>query len=138
MGRMDKCTLCTTFGLDRIDYDQKPACVKTCPTGALNFGNRSDLLTAGKARVQALQTQGFSNANLYGENQLGGLHVLYALDDSPEVYGLPVDPKYPAVATAWQDVIKPLGFVAVGVVGLGLLLNVMVARARMINGKEEK
>jgi formate dehydrogenase beta subunit len=138
LGRMDKCTLCTTFGLDRIDNNQSPACVKTCPTGALTFGNRDDLLTAGKTSVQALRTQGFSNANLYGENQLGGLHVLYSLEDSPEVYGLPVDPKYPAVATAWQDIIKPLGWAAIGLVGAGLILNVMVARAKLLREKEDK
>jgi formate dehydrogenase iron-sulfur subunit len=75
---------------------------------------------------------------LYGENEVGGLHVLYVLADSPELYGLPKDPKYPAVATAWQDIIKPLGWAAVGLVGAGLILNVMVARAKLLREKEGK
>jgi len=136
LGRMDKCTLCTTQGLDRIDNGYEPACVKTCPPDALVYGDRAQLMTTGKAKVQALKAQGYTNANLYGEKELGGLHVLYALDDSPAVYGLPADPQYPAVATAWQDIIKPIGFAAVGIVGLGLLLNVMVARAKLIKEKE--
>jgi formate dehydrogenase iron-sulfur subunit len=136
LGRMDKCTLCTTFGLDRIDNGLTPACVKTCPPSALVYDDRSKLIAAGKAKVQTLQAQGYTNANLYGEKELGGLHVMYVLADSPEVYGLLKDPKYPAVATAWQDIIKPIGFAAVGIVGLGLLLNVIVARAKLIKEKE--
>ncbi|HUV53469.1 MAG TPA: 4Fe-4S dicluster domain-containing protein [Dehalococcoidia bacterium] len=138
LGRMDKCTACTSFGLDRIDNGYTPACVKTCPTGALIYGDRSDLLAKGQARVQQIIAQGYKNAYLYGDKEVGGTHVLYVLEDSPSVYGVVENPKVPGAAIAWQDVIKPLGYVAVGLVGIGLLLNVMVARARMINGKGEK
>ncbi len=138
LGRMDKCTLCTTFGLDRIDNGYEPACVKTCPPKALVYGDRDQLLATGKVKVQTLQAQGYSNANLYGEKELGGLHVMYVMANSPEVYGLPKDPQYPAVATAWQDVIKPLGWAAIGLVGAGLILNVMVARAKLLKEKEGK
>lgn len=138
LGRMDKCTACTTFGLNRIDNEQKPACVKTCPTGALTYGDREEMLAAGSAKVQQLIVQGYTNAYLYGEKEVGGTHVFYALDDSPEVYGLPRDPKNPPVATAWQDIIKPLGYAAVGIVGLGLVLNILVARAKLLKEKEGK
>ena len=135
---MDKCTLCTTQGLDRIDNGYEPACVKTCPPKALVYGDRAQLLATGKTKVQTLQAQGYGNANLYGEKELGGLHVMYVMANSPEVYGLPKDPQYPAVATAWQDVIKPLGWAAVGLVGAGLILNVIVARAKLLREKEDK
>jgi formate dehydrogenase iron-sulfur subunit len=135
--RVTKCTLCTNPGFDRIDNDALPACVKTCPTGALTYGDRNKLLQTGKARVADLKAKGLDKAYLYGENEVGGTHVLYVLEDSPEVYGMLVDPQVPAAATAWQDVIKPLGYAAAGVVGLGLLLNIMVARARIIT-REEK
>lgn len=137
LGRAAKCTACTTLGLDRLDSGYEPACVKTCPTGALEYGDQYKLVSAAKAKVEELKAIGYGNANLYGENLVGGTHVLYILDDTPEAYGLIPDPKVPATATAWQDVIKPLGYAAVGVVGLGLLLNIMVARARIIS-KEEK
>ena len=132
--RVTKCTLCTTPGLNRIDNGELPACVKTCPTGALTFDDRSKLLKTAEARVAELG----GNAQLYGKDELDGLHVLYILEDSPDKYGLPVDPKVAAAATAWQDVIKPLGYAAIGIVGLGLILNIMVARARIISESEEK
>jgi len=135
--RVTKCTACTTPGLNRIDNDAIPACVKTCPTSALTYDNRATLLATAKEKVGDLKAQGRSNAQVYGENEVGGLHVLYVLDDSPETYGLVVNPKVPAAATA-HDVIKPLGYAVAGVVALGLLLNIMVARARIISREEEK
>jgi formate dehydrogenase iron-sulfur subunit len=138
LGRMDKCTFCTTAGFDRIDAGNEPACAKTCPTGALSFGDRNTLLMTGKTAIQELKASGHENANLYGENELGGLHVLYLLDDSPATYGLPVNPHIAGAATAWQDVVKPLGYAMAGIVGLGLIMNVMVARARIIGERGEK
>ena len=35
-----KCTLCS----DRVAVGQEPACVKTCPTGAISFGAKDDML----------------------------------------------------------------------------------------------
>ncbi len=133
LGKADKCTLCTTKDLNRIDNDEEPACVKTCPTGALTYGNRDTLLTAGEASVQELG----GNARLYGKDEVGGTHVLYVLDDSARTYGLPEDPKVPAAATV-HDVLKPVGYAVAGVVALGLLLNIMVARARIISREEKK
>ena len=37
-GTAQKCTLC----VHRIDKGLKPACVETCPTKALTFGDRND------------------------------------------------------------------------------------------------
>ena len=78
------------------------------------YGDRDDMVAEGKKRVQALQAKGWPNANLYGEKELSGLHVLYVLDDSPAVYGLPVSPQVPAATIAWKDVIQPLGWVVGG------------------------
>jgi len=134
---LQKCTMCA----DRITADpgvieaqnRKPACVKTCPTGALLFGERAEMVTVGKARVAALGGE----ARLYGENEVGGTHVLYVLDRSPEDYGLPADPSVAAV-TLWQNILQPVGYGVVGVVALGLVMNYMAARARMVKEKEGK
>ncbi len=128
IAKMDKCTMCTSLGLDRITAGYEPACVKTCPPKALKFGNRTELVAEGKKQVQALQVKGWTNANLYGENELNGLHVLYVLDDSPSVYGLPASPKVPAVVSAWQNVVQPLGWVLGGLTIVGLALNFIIAR----------
>ena len=136
IAKMDKCTLCTTPGFDRIAEGYEPSCVKTCPPGALKYGDRSQLIAEGKKQVQLLQSKGWSNANLYGENELNGLHVLYVLDDSPAIYGLPVAPRLSAATIAWQDVVQPLGWAVGGATILGLGLNYIVARANA--NKEEK
>lgn len=140
--KMDKCTLCTTPGLDRIAAGYEPVCVKTCPTDALIYGDRDELVTAGRERVQELRAKGYNNAYLYGDKELGGLHVMYVLDDSPAIYGLPVAPKVSAVTIAWQDVIQPLGWIMGGVTLLGLGLNFLVARkaklARELSDKKEE
>jgi len=127
---MNKCTFC----LDRISNGYEPACVKTCPPGALTYGDRATLLAEAKARVAELG----GNATLYGENELGGLHVLYVLDDTPAVYGLPVDPKVPATATVWQDVLQPIGWGVAGLAALGLGFNYFIAKRKIMIESEGK
>lgn len=140
VGKMDKCTLCTTPGLDRLSIGQEPACVKTCPTDALIFGDRDELVTEGRSRVAALKSphsKAYPKAMLYGETELGGLHVLYVLDDSPEVYALPEEPWFPVAATVYKDIFRPYAPIIWGVVAAGLALNVLIARARQLRKKEE-
>jgi formate dehydrogenase beta subunit len=140
--KASKCVMCTQPELNRLDAGQEPACVKTCPTGALQFGDRDAMVATGKMKVAALQAQGFTNATFYGENELGGLHVLYVLNDTPDKYGLPVNPRFPDVATAWQDVIQPLGMAVTGLAVVGLVINYIVAReakmTRELPGPKER
>jgi len=142
IAKMDKCTFCTTPGLDRIAEGWEPACVKTCPTNALIYGDRDELVTEGKKRVQALKAKGYSNAYFYGDKELDGLHVMYVLDDSPEVYGLPANPQISAATIAWQDVIQPLGWALGGLTLVGLGINYLVAReaklTKELPGKKEE
>jgi formate dehydrogenase iron-sulfur subunit len=129
IAKMDKCTLCTTQELDRLAEGWEPACVKTCPPKALQFGDRAELVATAKERVQTLKGNGWTNANLYGENILGGLHVLYVLDDLPGVYGLNESPRISAATVAWKDVIQPVGWAVGGLTVVGLGMNWLVARA---------
>jgi formate dehydrogenase iron-sulfur subunit len=109
---------------------------------ALQFGDRETLVAEGKKRVTNLLAKGASNAYLYGENELGGLHVLSVLDDSPETYGLPRNPSISGITMAWQDVIQPMGWVLGGLTIVGLGLNFMVAReakmTRELPGRQKK
>ena len=139
VGKMDKCTLCTTPGLDRLSAGELPACVKTCPTDALIFGDREELLSKGRELVDNLRaghSKAYPNAALYGENELGGLHVLYVLQDSPEAYGLPEDPQFPIAATINKDIIGLIARIVWPVVAAGLALNVAVAWFRQRKREE--
>ena len=142
IAKADKCTFCTTLGLDRIAQGWEPACVKSCPPDALIYGDRAQLVAEGRKRVEALQAKGWTNAYLYGDRELEGLHVMYVLDDSPAVYGLPVDPQISAATIAWQDVIQPLGWALGGATIIGLGINYLIAReakiARELPGKKEE
>ncbi len=82
---------------DRLEDGLSPACVKACPSGALVFGERDDLIEQGKSRLDAIKTA-HPTARLYGADELGGLHVMLILLDEPTAYALPDDPqlsKYP-------------------------------------------
>ena len=98
-------------------------------------------MAEGKKRVGALKTKGYSNAYLYGDKELGGLHVMYVLDDSPQVYGLPLSPQVPATV-AWKDVIEPVGWALGGLAIVGLGINYLIAReaklTKELPGKKEE
>jgi formate dehydrogenase iron-sulfur subunit len=67
---IDKCTMCP----QRIDNGLEPACVATCPTDALQFGERADLLTEAHARIAAHPDRYIDH--VYGETENGGTSYL--------------------------------------------------------------
>ncbi len=109
-GSARKCTFC----IDRVTNGLPPACAKTCPAGVYTFGERKDVVDTGKQRVEALRSLGHTNALLYGEHELGGLHVMAVLTESPTYYGLPKSPRY-ATSTVlghWLSGVVTAGIVA--------------------------
>lgn len=127
---MNKCTFCH----DRVSNGEMPACAAACPTGAITFGKRGDLINAAEARVTELQASS-TTASLYGVEELGGLHVMYILDDSPEVYGLPSDPGVPAAVTV-RTALSWIGSIGAIFAVAGFGLNYLVARQRIAKGKK--
>jgi formate dehydrogenase iron-sulfur subunit len=110
-GTARKCTFC----LDRVSVGEQPACAAACPTGALTWGERDQLLVKAKERVEVLRASGFSGAHLYGERELGGLGRLSVLTLPLEAYGLPQSPHYAVsnVGLQWLSGIVTAGLVAV-------------------------
>lgn len=112
--QLDKCTLC----VDRVSVGQEPACVKTCPTGAIHFGTKKEMLELGEQRVEKLKARGFEHAGIYNPQGVGGTHVMYVLHhaNQPELYhGLPKDPQIDTSINLWKGALKPLaaaGFIA--------------------------
>lgn len=114
-----KCTFC----YDRIANGLKPACAKSCPTGAIIYGERAQLVAAANNRVSQLQAAGNMKARAYGLEELEGTGMIYVLEDEPEHYGLPADPQVPFAARMWGTLFKPLRFFVVIAMGLGLWVN---------------
>ncbi len=114
--KMNKCDFCA----DRVTNGLQPACANTCPTGAILFGTREELIAKGKARVDELVAAGNADANFYGETEMGGLHQMYVLPEKPAVFGLPQDPQAKPLIKV-PEIAVSLGAVAVGAAVGGLI-----------------
>ena len=117
-----KCSLCS----DRVAVGQEPACVKTCPTGAIQFGSKEDMKDYAAERVADLKRRGYDQAGLYDPQGVGGTHVMYVLHhaDRPELYsGLPANPSISPLVSLWKGFAKPLATLALAGVALGSLFH---------------
>ena len=77
-GLMSKCTMCN----DRIHNGMIPACVKVCPTGAMQFGDRDKMLALAESRLASLKKK-WPDARLADPDSV---NVIYLLIDKPENY----------------------------------------------------
>lgn len=81
--------------------------MKTCPTGAIHFGTKKEMLELAEQRVAKLKARGYEHAGVYNPEGVGGTHVMYVLHhaDQPELYhGLPKDPKIDTSVSLWKGV----------------------------------
>ena len=77
-GAMAKCTMC----FDRLREGMLPACAKTCPTGAMSFGDRKAILEKAEKRLAEIQVH-HKEALLANA---GDVRAIYLLADDPERY----------------------------------------------------
>ena len=73
-----KCTMC----IDRIKEGLLPACVKSCPTGTMNFGDRKAMLEMANKRLVEVK-------DLYKEATLANvddIRAIFLLVDDPKKY----------------------------------------------------
>jgi hypothetical protein len=72
--RVRKCTFCAA----RQEQGLPPACTSVCPSGALTFGRRAELVEEARRRVHA-PGSGYVH-HVYGEHEAGGTNWLYVSD----------------------------------------------------------
>jgi len=109
---------------DRVNVGLEPACVKTCPTGAISFGTKDEMVSYGEKRAGELKERGFQNAGLYNPAGVGGTHVMYVLKhaDRPQMVDLPENPSISPMVALWKGFAKPLALAGmVGAVLVGFL-----------------
>ena len=132
-----KCTLCS----DRVAVGLEPACVKTCPTGAIVFGTKEDMLRHVEERISDLKSRGFANAGIYNPQAVGGTHVMYVLQhaDKPMIYnGLPKDPSISAMVSLWKDGAKPLASFALAAGVFGAFFHYVTKGPNRVSEEIEK
>lgn len=77
-GTLAKCDMCN----DRVRNGLEPACVKTCPSGAMNFGDRADILKQAHNALAAVRKSN-PKARLIDEADVS---VIYLVAEDPLIY----------------------------------------------------
>jgi formate dehydrogenase iron-sulfur subunit len=110
-GIMYKCTFCN----DRIANGMTPACLKVCPTGALQFGLRDDILKKAEMRLAKVK-ETHPAARIIDEDEVSWIYVLH----QPEVqFQMTRRERKPSTMYALKSLFKPLGVFAAGAALVG-------------------
>lgn len=75
---VNKCDMCN----DRVKAGKLPACVKSCPTGTMNFGDRDEMLKLAEERLAEAREK-FPNAMLVDPEET---RVIFLAGVAPENY----------------------------------------------------
>lgn len=94
-----KCQLCA----DKVEKGGAPSCTSVCPTGALTFGEREELLR--KAKKAIVGDKRYID-RIYGETEGGGTRWLYISDVPFEELGLPMNLSSRSVPSMVHDYSK--------------------------------
>lgn len=77
-GTLAKCDMC----LDRVENGLLPICVKTCPTGGMNFGDRNEILSLAQKRLAGVKDK-YPQAMLIDPDDI---RVIYLVAYDPNLY----------------------------------------------------
>jgi formate dehydrogenase iron-sulfur subunit len=85
-GQMVKCTMC----VDRVKNGMLPACVKACPAGATNFGDRGEMQALAKDRLNAVRT---THKDAFLVDDAEDVSVFYLLTEKEALYDMVRNPQ---------------------------------------------
>lgn len=103
---IQKCDFCA----DRQAAGQEPACSAACPTGALIYGNRKQMLDTANTR---LNNNSSYSRQIYGEDEAGGTSMLYISQVDFKNLGFPVLDNRALPTITWPYMMAVPGVVAV-------------------------
>lgn len=118
--RVYKCNMC----IDRVEAGLEPACVKTCPTNAIAWGTKEDMVALAHQKVEGLERRGFAHAMLYDPAGVGGTHMMYVVPHGDRLrdYALPENPVASPGPLQALSVVKKVG---AWLFGFGLVAAVL-------------
>lgn len=128
MPLVTKCQMCSS----RLDKGESPACVSVCPTGALEFGRRDELL------LKAAQTINENNKyinRIYGKYEAGGTSWLYISDVDFGELGFKMDVEQRAPSEYTENYLSKVPLLALG---WGAVLTCMELYSRRRKKLEKK
>lgn len=118
-----KCSFC----FDRQQQGEIPACAKSCPTGAIHFGVRDELLDEAKTRMYVEPHRYVQH--VYGEHEAGGTGMLYLANVPLDQLGMPKSEElgttpFPALTQGFLSMVPLVIIVWAGFLGgLHLLMQ---------------
>lgn len=125
LGLIRKCTMCA----DRQAEGLEPACAQACPTDAIAFGERNELLAEGRRRVAAYAGRYVNH--IYGEKEAGGASVLYLSGIPFEQLGFPTLGPDPISHQA-EAMMRQTPTVAIGVAAIASGLYWIIKRRQQL------
>ena len=102
-----KCNMC----IDRVEAGLEPACVKTCPTNAIEWGIKDDMLALADKKLETLRKRGYAHAAVYNPGGVGGTHMMYVVPHGDRLaeYSLPAHPVASPGPLRGLDMLQRLG-----------------------------
>ena len=116
-----KCNMC----IDRVEAGLEPACVKTCPTNAIEWGIKEDMLAQADKKIERLRERGYEHAAVYNPGGVGGTHMMYVVPhgDRLEDYSLPAHPTASPGQLQGLNVLQRVGSYLLGVGFISALVH---------------
>lgn len=98
--KISKCTFCE----GRLLQSDIPVCVEVCPTEAIIFGERVELLAEAHQRIENNPELYFDH--VYGEHEAGGTSVMYISELAPGYLGFPETEEHEYPDYTWEFLSK--------------------------------
>ncbi|MDX1285880.1 MAG: 4Fe-4S dicluster domain-containing protein, partial [Draconibacterium sp.] len=88
-GELKKCTMCN----DRVKQGLEPACVKTCPTDALNFGELEEMQELAHERLRKIKMK-YPDAHLLDSDDVRVIFLTAFAPAKYHTHAAAFDPKH--------------------------------------------